>query len=26
MGIEYDETYEYRDWPRIKEWTEEMVG
>jgi len=26
MGIEYDETYEFRDWPRIKEWTNEMVG
>ena len=26
MGIEYDETYEFRDWPKIKEWTEELVG
>jgi hypothetical protein len=26
MGIEYDETYEFRDWPKIKKWTGEMVG
>jgi len=26
MGIKYDETYEFRNWPRIKEWTEKMVG
>ena len=26
MGIEYDETYEFRDWPKIKEWTDELVG
>ena len=25
MGIEYDETYEFRDWPRIKERTEELI-
>jgi menaquinone-dependent protoporphyrinogen oxidase len=26
MGIEYDETYEFRDWENIKEWTEELVN
>jgi len=26
MGIDYDETYEFRDWPLIKEWTEGLVG
>ncbi|MBC8463045.1 hypothetical protein H8D76_01675, partial [Candidatus Bathyarchaeota archaeon] len=26
MGIEYDETYEFRDWPMIKKWTEAIVG
>ena len=25
MGVEYDETYEFRDWPKIKRWTEELV-
>ena len=26
MGIEYDETYEFRDWSKIKKWTEEIVS
>ena len=26
MGIEYDETYEFRDWQKIKEWTENLVS
>lgn len=25
MGIEYDETYEFRDWQKIKEWTRKLV-
>jgi menaquinone-dependent protoporphyrinogen oxidase len=26
MGIEYDESYEFRDWQKIKEWTEELIS
>jgi menaquinone-dependent protoporphyrinogen IX oxidase len=25
MGVEYDETYEFRDWQKIKEWTEDFI-
>ena len=25
MGVEYDETYEFRDWQKIKEWAESFI-